>query len=584
MVRKGSCLVVCCVIFLLFSCGLKKEGLSFNALLEKADTLIVAGDTQSAAKVLRSARGSAQSPLQFLGVYKRQLAIGNTKEAEKTLKTGMRKHSENIDLKAVYCWFLYENEPLSQARGQARKLEGTKYAAILSQFQLEEAAEQGDVDYLSPDFVSVYASAYLSTQNDAWLQNAAVICAATGDFQRALEYGKRASLSDPLFWAYTAYDGKRYLEALDYLALLGTSRTAESLVLASDIHTILGDVDRGRRVREALIALGTTELPAQLYLNGAKDARKNNDLAQEAVALNRLLELHPDNEEGLGALMEMALRVQEIPEENDLAKALRETKLRSAGMIAYDMLPKTTPSQVLELMAASHQRTNSAYIAALSYIYSTSPAVNPDMTKEDREAALWLLLEAYSGGTAPDSEKLVEALVPALVSLGHVEDARRTFDASLASRFGTADYTALKDKFSVKECECAAYFSVVGAGGPVDIALAQELFESLLADQTLRYPELASTNSYEVEIPVLINLGEIYAGYRRFDEAWDVYTQAAGLADTADEKADILYRLAWLQHQTGFAQEARLSLESCLKYNPYHQDAKLMQIRVPEKN
>ena len=408
MIKKGSYFVICCMIFLLASCDLKKDALSFNALLEAADLHITTGDSGSATKVLKSARNSAQSPLQFLGVYKRQIKIGNIKEAEKTLKAGIRAHSENTDLKAVYSWFLYEHESLHQAKSQGKKLAGTKYASLLSQFQLEEAGEKSSVDYLSADFASIYASAYLSTKNDKWLQNAAMVCAATGNFQQALEYGKAANLSDPLFWAYAAYDGKRYTDALNYLSLLGTSRSAESLLLASDIHTILGDVDRGRRVREALIAQGATKLPVQLYLNGAKDARKTNDLIQEAVALNRLLELYPDNEEGLGALMEMALRVQKVPEENNLAKALRETKLRSAGMIAYDMLPKITPNQVLALLDASHKRTNSAYTAALEYTYSVSPEVNPDMTKEEKEAALWLLLEAYSGGTAEHSEKLVE--------------------------------------------------------------------------------------------------------------------------------------------------------------------------------
>lgn len=581
MIKKGSCFVICCMIFLLASCGLKKEALSFNALLEAADLYITTGDGGSASKVLKSARDSAQSPLQFLGIYKRQIKIGDTKEAEKTLKAGIRDHSENTELKAVYSWFLYQYDSLSQAKSQAKKLAGTKFASLLSLFQLEEAGGKSSVDYLSEDFASVYASAYLSTQNDKWLQNAAVVCAATGNFQQALEYGQGANLSDPLFWAYAAYDGKKYSQALDYLSLLGTARSTEYLLLASDIHTILGDVDRGRRVREALIAQGETELPAQLYLNGAKDARNSNDLVQESVALNRLLELYPDNEEGLGALMEMALQVQKVPQENNLAKALRETKLRSAGMIAYDMLPKTTPAQVLDLLEASHQRTNSAYTAALSYTYRVRPDVNPNMTKEEKEAALWLLLEAYSGGTAANSEKLVEALVPALISLGYQDEARRVFDASLISRFETADYKELQNKFSVKECECAAYFSVVGAGGVVDIELALQLFESLLADQSLRYPKLASTNSYEVEIPVLINLGELYAGSRKYDEAWDVYTQAAGLAATSKEKADILYRLAWLQYQTGFTEAAKLSLESCLKYNPYHQDAKIMQIRAP---
>ena len=580
--RKGSCFIVCCIIFHLASCSLKKEAQSFNTLLETADLHINTGDGGSAVKVLKDARDGAQSPLQFLGVYKRQIKIGEKKEAEKTLKAGIRKYSDNPELHAVYSWFLYENESLTQAKSQAKKLEGTKYASILSLFQLKKAGEKKSVDYLSADFASVYASAYLSTKNDKWLQNAAVVCAATGDFQKALEYGLAANLSDPLFWAYAAYDGKKYTEALAFLALFGKNPSPEALLLASDIHTILGDIETGRQVRETLIDKGSETLPAQLYLNGAKDAREHNDLAQEAVALYRLLELYPDNEEGLGALMEMALRVQLVPEENTLAKALRETKFRSAGMIAYDMLPKTTPEQVLSLLDASHKRTNSAYTAALEYIYTISPKVNPQMTKEEKEAASWLLLEAYSGGTAENSEKLVEALVPALISLGHQEEARRVFDASLTNRFGTADYQELKDKFSVKECECAAYFAVVGASGYVDVNLAQELFESLLSDQSLRYPKLASTNSYEVEIPVLINLGEIYAGKRMFDEAWEVYTQATGLAATAKEKADILYRLAWLQYQTGFSEESKRSLESCLKYNPYHQDAKIMQIRVPK--
>ena len=302
------------------------------------------------------------------------------------------------------------------------------------------------------------------------------------------------------------------------------------------------------------MTLGEQELPAQLYLNGAKDARSSKDLVLEALARNRLLELYPDNEEGLRALMEMALRVQQVPEENDLAKALRETKLRSAGMIAYDMLPKTSPEQVLDLMAASHQRTNSAHIAALAYAYRINPAVSPNMTQEEKEADLWLLLEAYGGGTAEGSEKLVEIAVPALISLGHEREARRIFDASLMSRFGTNDYKELQNKLSVKECECAAYFSAQGAGGSVDMTLSRDLFESLLSDQSLRFPQLASTSSYEVEIPVLVNLGEMYAGSKKYSQAWD---------------------------QTGFSQEAGRSLESCLKYNPYHQDAKILQLKAP---
>ena len=139
MLRKGSCLLFLCMIFLLFSCNLKKEGLSFNVLLEAADSQITTGDAKSVVRTLRSARDSAQSPLQFLGIYKRLLQVGELQEAEKTLKAGIRQHPDNLDLKAVYSWFLYEHESLSQALGQAKKLENTKYASLLSQFQLQAA-------------------------------------------------------------------------------------------------------------------------------------------------------------------------------------------------------------------------------------------------------------------------------------------------------------------------------------------------------------------------------------------------------------------------------------------------------------
>ena len=131
MIKKGSCFVICCMIFLLASCGLKKEALSFNALLEAADLHITTGDGGSASKVLKSARDSAQSPLQFLGIYKRQIKIGDTKEAEKTLKAGMRDYSENKELKAVYSWFLYQYDSLSQAKSQAKKLAGTETSSVV---------------------------------------------------------------------------------------------------------------------------------------------------------------------------------------------------------------------------------------------------------------------------------------------------------------------------------------------------------------------------------------------------------------------------------------------------------------------
>ena len=248
--------------------------------------------------------------------------------------------------------------------------------------------------------------------------------------------------------------------------------------------------------------------------------------------------------------------------------------------------------EVIAVCCNAGQKEDFQEIEEKAYRTGASKAYILDIQKEFVEDYIWPTVKAgaiyenaYLLGTSMArplmAQKLVEIAVPALISLGHEREARRIFDASLMSRFGTNDYKELQNKLSVKECECAAYFSAQGAGGSVDMTLSRYLFESLLSDQSLRFPQLAATSSYEVEIPVLVNLGEMYAGSKKYSQAWDVYTQAAGLASTAKEKADILYRLAWLQYQTGFSQEAGRSLESCLKYNPYHQDAKILQLKAP---
>lgn len=66
--------------------------------------------------------------------------------------------------------------------------------------------------------------------------------------------------------------------------------------------------------------------------------------------------------------------------------------------------------------------------------------------------------------------------------------------------------------------------------------LALLLYGFLAEDDSERYPGLAGNPGYNADVPVLVNLAGLYAGTRQFQKARDLYSAAAGLAESDGDR------------------------------------------------
>lgn len=567
------------ILFLLCSCSQVKEEKAFSTYLSEVDSYIISGSTVSALELLKEIAPKSASPLEKLGVYRRFIQLGSAKDGLKVIEKLSKAYPDNIDITAIYAWHLFKNGNEKKALKVAEKLKGTKNASLYSQMILT-VTPQDKLDLLSPDLESVYAGAYLTTHNDLWLQNAALVAVMDGDFQRAVSYGDISNCTNPLFWGYVAYDGKKYNTALEFLNRQQSISDVESLILMNDALEILGDKERGETLRSYIVSSFPDNLPCEVLLNKAKDFRDAQNYIGEFQYLQKALLLYPDNVKVWDAYIKLAITLDNLPKENHLATALRQTDLRSAQMAAYDKLPQITLNSVLadlERVAAN----NDPDLSALHYAYKTEPDFSQDMTRESKLASLWLLLESYGVPLSTDTELLVQVAASRLLEFDLRSDARRIFDGSLESRFGSMDYEKIYENLSPKDLELAAYFAASGLGKEVNLPLSYFLYTKLFEKNTGFFSDLAVATGYQGNIPAMINMAELLAGKRKFYDAWDMYAEAVNLTENAELKADILYRLTTLQIQTGFLEEAHKSLSYCLEMDPYHQKALLLQKSIP---
>ncbi len=578
--------------FLLFlgttlSCRMASHEQSFSAKMDSVDVFINMGDTASALKLLKKSARQAHSALQRLSVYKRYMALGSFDLAEKCLVKGLKRLPESPELRAAYTWFLSGQNRMQEAYEHAKKLEGTNYASILAEFKLNKAMESGSIDFMDSNFASVYADAYVSSKNQAWLQNAALVCVACGDYDGAYSYVPKGTAVQPLFWAYVAYDARRYNASLEQISSVAkTDMDEKTLVLAADCHSVLGEQNVAQEFRSELVSMhnetNNEKVPPQIYINAVMYAHQNGEDLEGYELLKKLVGLYPEYVPGLDMYAKYGLRTLDIPKENALALALRQTDLRSAGMLEYDNLPKVDLNQVEAIISAALESSDNPEIASVLFSFNSNALVAPDLLAEEKIANLWLLLEHYSTQGIYPAE-IIELAIPILIRHGQSLEAKVLFDKYLQSRFATDSYDELVLQFSPKECEYAAYFLANGIGGYEDFRLALLLYETIANDKREHYPDLASSPFYKPSVPVLVNLAELYAATRQFKKAKDLYSEAAGFATDTAYKAEVMFRLANLQHETGDNRAAAISLDYCLSIMPSHAKARILQNRISNK-
>lgn len=568
-----QCCIVICIITGLFSCSVSSREQSFSAKLDEIDALIFSGDSSSALKQLDKASSDALTALHRISIYRRYMQLGQFDTAEKYLKKSVKKYADSSELRAVYVHFLLSDGQLEAAADAAEKLSGTPYASLSAEVFLQQASVSGSADFLSQNFASVYADAYLSSHDDRWLQNAALTAVVAGQYEAAFAYKPDASnTTNPLFWAQLAYDAAKYTTAIHLLEPAEGDAAGNELLLLADAYNAAGDEKRSEQCRQQLFALEDYTKPAAIYLNSARYARLHGSWNEEYSLLDTLVHLYPDFLPGLDMYMKFAVRCLDIPSENELAQAVRSTGFRSAGMKQYDAISRVS---IYDATAALQKAAeNDAGAGAVLFQYMMNPLISPGILPAEIEGNLWIQLEKATGkyGTLP--AEWVETAVPVLISLNKTGDAEQLFTTYLKNTYHSNNIVEIFPQMTVKEREYAAYFAASGSSAP-DIPLALHLYETVASDTAALCRYCAGFGDRS-RISILMNLAELYAGKRNYQQALDLLSTAAGSTGDVRVKAEILYRMGYIQHITGNDSAAVVSLEYCLQQYDNHSKAILL--------
>lgn len=577
---KAQKILQICIAFLCFlcfiSCGNKSQEQSFTSKLDSVDNFISVGDYKSATNLLKKTAKQAKNPMDQIGVYRRYIQLGNIQDAEKCLKQGLKNFPQNNELLAVYTWFLHNQNRTIEAYQLAEKLTDTPYQSILAEFKLQQAVTQDVTDFLSKDYAPIYASAYISTKDEAWLTNAAIVTVLEGQYQEAYNFQPKDNVKNPYFWACISYDSKRYNSAIEHLQ---NQSSIDSQLLLADTYSILKEFSAAENIRQKLITQETTDqkLPPQIYYNVAKYAKDNNNWNQEYEYLNILTEKYPEYLPGVNLYADFAIRCLDIPQEDILAKELRQTNFRSASMKEYDKIARLSLDQAFAVLEKAKELDETSQAAALLFLFENDNKVVPQKLPEEKIAQLWLLIEEYSLGQACP-EPLLKVAVPFLLQQDKIADAKKLFDIYLAQTYGSSSYPEVIEKMSPEECTYAAYFSATEENPNFPLALY--IYELLLRDKTEINQNLAELATYQIDVSTIINMAELFAGSRQTKKAKEMYSMAIGIAKDSTSKADIMYRMANLQYITGDFTGAEVSLDYCLSIVPDHGKARILQNKI----
>ncbi|MDE6736954.1 MAG: hypothetical protein K2J50_05580 [Treponemataceae bacterium] len=629
MIRKATkkwlaiALALCLAGVFLVSCA-KSDGQPFLAQLDSVDAFIWQGQTADAMRLLKQAEKNAFSAFARLGIYRRYLTLGERRLAETVLRNGLAALRDNAELTAVYTQFLLRENRLDEAVAQSRILAETRYGSLYAEATLKKAdALLKHSGWYAQELASVYYDAYIGTKNTRWLMNSALVSLLQGDYHRAalLQPDQPRSMAEQLFWSYVQYDAGYYDRCLDNLSRVRSEVLLPvAAELASDAYMMLDDRDGAERSRQVVLRYKgehSAEIPPSVKVNSALweqaqgQYQQAYDLIFDVVTNVRLYV------PGLITYGRFAYESSLPPVMTDLEKSLRMTPLRTHALQAYDDRPKILMSDALyrmEVALAEQQETTGEKDEDLLVAYLLlSEKNNPGLTPTANIAFVWKALEENERGRSLYPPKLVQLAVRELLSNGQTEDARRLFTNYVAARYRLEDdEVAVPEKrtdvfggerivsqavippevlrgtfgdraakivhgMEIWEGECAAYFALLDG----NVSAARRLYEYVLFETGGLHRNSARaqiTSISPLSSPVsAINLAMMYSSTGNKKDALALYGLAAGRTRESHAKADILYRTAVIQHDTGDKNGALLSLEYCLALNPTHADARLLR-------
>jgi len=294
-----SAVLALCALFSV-SCSRSDRKAGFSQKLASIDTLVSAGDKAKALNKLESLRSSAQSASQWLGIARRERDLDDYAHAETTLRKAMRKLPANESITAVLVDTLIERKKYTEAAGFTDILRSTPYTPLAAYAGIRAGNLLPDTTPAGPQW---WVWAFEATGNPAFLRNAAVLHAASGNFAAACALfadssgfgasdadATAAGASDAYFRALLCYDAKFYDRVFSFLpqddlVLHG----AEEVVLMADTAMNLGDIPLGRLLWGTL-ALKSPAFSPVPYYNLSATSENPQD---EKTGLETCLSLFP---------------------------------------------------------------------------------------------------------------------------------------------------------------------------------------------------------------------------------------------------------------------------------------------------
>lgn len=620
-------LCMCVAGIFLFSCT-KSDGQSFITQLDGVDAYIRQGQTADAMALLKKAEKNAFSAFARLGIYRRYVTLGERALAEKVLQNGLQALKDNSELAAVYTQFLLREQRVDEAVEQSHMLSGTRYGSLYAEATLKKAGNLlANGGLYAHDLAAIYYDAYVGTGNARWLMNSALVRLLQGDYQQAaaLQSEQPRTMAELLFWAYVQYDAENYDVCLDNLSRVHSEVLLPAAAeLASDAYIMLDDKDGAERSRQVVLRYKgetATDVPPAVKVNSALWEQSHGNYQHAYDLIFDVVTNASDYVPGLITYGRFAYETSLAPEMTDLEKTLRLTEFRTHAMQAYDDRPKILLSDALyrmetklaEQQATAGEKDEDLLVAQILLYFKN----NPDLAQTAKIAYLWKALEENERGRSLYPPKLVQLAVHELLANGQTEDARHLFTQYLDARYrlendapvtspevqidvfggeravpkniippevvrGTFGDRAAKGVHGMEiwEGECAAYFTLLDG----NVSAARRLYEYVLFETggLHRRSERAQITSISpLASPVSAsNLAMMYSSKGEKKNALALYSLAAGRTRDPYAKADILYRTAVIQNETGDKSGALLSLEYCLSLNPTHANARLLRRQI----
>lgn len=615
----NKALLVCAAIALceaLLSCSSKAKAVSMTAALDEADRYIAQGYPKDALKILSDCEKRILSPMEAIGVYKRYMALDKTKAAEKTLKNSLKKNPDNVELNAVYTYFLDKTGKSDEAYKRAASLRGTRYGSLYAEYFLRRQAQE-DIQkrqdfYLSPEMQAIYIDAYNGSGDNAWLRNAALSSMKKGEYGDAAQMApeQTKSSSDAYFWALVYYDNKKYGEAAECLLAaksaldkkedrfadgITESRSVNPIEVASllsDCYVNMGEDKEAERIRSELIAqitlggsekssaaeIGSTEsLLGTMYLNSALYALQKNDERAAYNVLTFVTQKWPDNVSALIAYGNFAYNSSKRIMDDPLTKSLRDAGVVSTDMKRFDERPRVAVSDALVRMKESLARTHNdtLYVAVLEL----EEKVDDSSDDRTRLGRMYRVLERNATAADLYPEPIAQYAAHNLLRLDRYDEAKEMFLKYLAARYKLGkdrpfeeDLVLNLQKMSVWEVEYAAYF----AAAEKNTDLTKRLYEYAVYETGYSSAYGGAEISPAAATESAVNLAMIYSSTGNKDKALELYGRAQSRATDNYLKSQIMYRLACIYDAKKDAAAAVKALEYSLYLDPANGNARLL--------